>query len=200
VPFRIRGSSMPRKYDTTLLGMQILLIFLSVVSLFAYFVALQIDPLLTYIFMVLGFGSIASAGVMIFFAYKTTPEQDPNKPIITPQTIKLATALKERGIINELEAFDGDKHVAIAIPEATLYLEIDEKNHLTDPEHLLRDLQRDACSHDEGIDTIRIPDLYVDSYLDEVADAIAEVAKKRNTLEIIVPNHEDEIQDSVMKQ
>ena len=191
---------MPRKYDTTLLGMQILLIFLSVVSLFAYFVALQTDPLLTYIFMVLGFGSIASAGVMIFFAYKTTPEQDPNKPIITPQTIKLATALKERGIINELEAFDGDKHVAIAIPEATLYLEIDEKNHLTDPEHLLRDLQRDACSHDEGIDTIRIPDLYVDSYLDEVADAIAEVAKKRNTLEIIVPNHEDEIQDSVMEQ
>ena len=191
---------MPRKYDTTLLGMQILLIFLSVVSLFAYFVALQTDPVLTDIFKVLGFGSIASAGVMIFFAYKTTPEQDPNKPIITPQTIKLATALKERGIINELEAFDGDKHVAIAIPEATLYLEIDEKNHLTDPEHLLRDLQRDACSHDEGIDTIRIPDLYVDSYLDEVADAIAEVAKKRNTLEIIVPNQEDEIQDSVMKQ
>jgi hypothetical protein len=185
---------MPRKYDTTLLGVQVLLIGLSVVSLFAYFEALQIDPLLTEVFMVLGFGSIAAAGVMIFFAYTTTPEQDPNKPIITPQTIKLATALKEKGITSELEAFEGDKHVAIAIPDANLYLEIDGKNHLTDPEHLLRDLQRDACSHDEGIDTIHIPDLYVDTALDEIADAVAEVAKKRNTLEIIVPNKEDEIQ------
>lgn len=118
---------MPRKYDMTMLWVQILLIGLSSVSLFAYFEALQINQFLTEIFMVLGFASITIAGVMIFFAYKTTPEQDPNKPIITPQTIKLATALKERGIINELAAFDGDKHVAIAIPEATLYLEIDGK-------------------------------------------------------------------------
>ncbi len=191
---------MPRKYDMTMLWVQILLIGLSSVSLFAYFEALQINQFLTEIFMVLGFASITIAGVMIFFAYKTTPEQDPNKPIITPQTIKLATALKERGIINELAAFDGDKHVAIAIPEATLYLEIDGKNHLTDPGHLFRDLQRDACSHDEGIDTIHIPDIYVDSSLDELANAIAEVTRKRSTLEAIVPNKEDEILDSVMKQ
>jgi hypothetical protein len=191
---------MPRKYDTTLLGVQVLLIGLSVVSLFAYFEALQVDPLLTDVFMVLGFGSIAAAGVIIFFAYQTTnPEPDPNKPIITPQAIKLATALKEKGITSELEAFEGDKHVAIAIPEAKLYLEVDGKNHLTDPEHLFRDLQRDACSHDEGVDTVHIPDIYVDSALDEIADAIAEVAKKRNTLEIIVPNKEDEILDSAMK-
>jgi hypothetical protein len=186
---------MPRKYDTTLLGVQVLLIGLSVVSLFAYFEALQIDPFLTEVFMVLGFGSIAAAGVMIFFAYTTAPEQDPNKPIITPQTIKLATALKEKGITSELEAFEGDKHVAIAVPEAKLYLEVDGKNHLTDPERLFRDLQRDACSHDEGIDTIHIPDIYVDISLDEIADAIAEVTRKRSTLEIIVPNKEDEIID-----
>jgi hypothetical protein len=191
---------MPRKYDTAMLGVQILLIGLSVVSLFAYFEALQISPFLTDVFMVLGFASIAAAAVMIFFAYKTTPEQDTNKPIITPQTRKMSIALKKRGIINELEAFDGDKRVAIAIPEANLYLEIDGKNHLVDPEHLFRDLKRDACSHDEGIDTIHIPNFYVDTSLDEVANAIAEVAKKRSTLETIVPNNEDEILDSVMQQ
>ena len=92
------------------------------------------------------------------------------------------------------------KHVAIAIPDANLYLEIEGKNHLTNPEHLLRDLERDVCSHDEGIDIIHIPNIYVDSNLDEIANAIAEVAKKRDTLEIIVPNKEDEILDSVMKQ
>lgn len=168
-------------------------------SLFAYFEALQVDPLLTDVFMVLGFGSIAAASVMIFFAYQTTPEPDPNKPIITPQAIKLATALKEKGITSELEAFEGDKHVSIVLPEAKLYLEVDVKNHLTDPEHLFRDLQRDACSHDEGVDTVHIPDIYVDSALDEITDAIAEVAKKWNTLEIIVPNKEDGILDSAMK-
>ena len=189
---------MPRKYDTTLFGVQILLICLSVVSLFAYFEALQIDPFLSRIFMVLGFGSIAAAAAMIFFAFKTTSEQDASKPVITSQTRKLSEALKERGISNELEAFEGDKHVAIAIPEANLYLEIDGKEHLTDPEHLFRDIQRDACSHDEGVDRIRIPDIYVDNCLDDIADAIAEVARKRDTLKAIVANKEKEILDHMM--
>jgi very-short-patch-repair endonuclease len=87
--------------------------------------------------------------------------------------------LKERGIYNELEPFDGYKHVDIHIPWAKLNLEIDGRYHLTDPEHLFRDLERDSYSHLDGIDTIRIPNFYVESHLDEIANAIADVARKR---------------------
>jgi very-short-patch-repair endonuclease len=81
--------------------------------------------------------------------------------------------LNKRDIRNELEFYDGYKHVDISI------LEIDGKYHLTDPEHLFRDLERDSYSHLDGIDTIRIPNFYVESHLDEIANAIAEVARKR---------------------
>src|SRR4030067_3617162 len=100
--------------------------------------------------------------------------EQPKSGIITPQAVELAEALRERGISNEQEHYDGYKHVDIYIPEANLYLEIDGKYHLTDPEHLFRDLKRDACSHKAGIDTIRIPNFYVESQLDKLADAIDE--------------------------
>src|SRR4030067_3708579 len=100
-----------------------------------------------------------------------------NEP--TPQAVELSEALNYRGIRNEREHDDGHKHVDIYIPEANLYIEIDGEYHLTDPNHLFRDLQRDACSHKDGIDTIRIPNLYVENNLEELANAIAEVARKR---------------------
>jgi very-short-patch-repair endonuclease len=100
-----------------------------------------------------------------------------NEP--TPQAKKLHEALNERGVENELEFYDGHKHIDIYILGARLNLEVDGKYHLTDPEFLFRDLQRDLYSHLDGKDTIRIPNSYVDNYLDQIADAIAEVAKRR---------------------
>jgi very-short-patch-repair endonuclease len=89
-------------------------------------------------------------------------------------------ALNQRDIHIELEFGDGNKRVDISIPSARLNIELDGKYHLTDPEHLFRDLERDSYSHSDGTDTTRVPNFYVDKRLDEVADSIAEVAKRRS--------------------
>jgi very-short-patch-repair endonuclease len=111
-----------------------------------------------------------------------------NEP--TPQAKRLHEALNKRDIHNELEFDDGYKHTDISIPWARLNLEINGKYHLTDPEHLFRDLERDSYSRLDGIDTIRIPNFYIDSHLDEIANAIAEVARKRQERGIPQKSHE----------
>ena len=97
----------------------------------------------------------------------------------TPQAKRLHEALNKRGIYNEVEFDDGYKHTDISIPWARVNIEIDGKYHLMEPEHLFRDLERDSYSHLDGMDTIRIPNSYIDNYLDQIADSIAEVARKR---------------------
>ncbi len=106
-------------------------------------------------------------------------QRDTARGLITPQATKLSEALRQRGINNQLEYDDGHKHVDIHIPWARLNLEIDGKYHLTNPEHLYRDLMRDSFSHSDGIDTIRIPNSVVDYDLDALANSIAEVARRR---------------------
>jgi very-short-patch-repair endonuclease len=92
---------------------------------------------------------------------------------------QLYCALLARGIPARLEHSDGHKHVDIGVPEAKLYIEVDGLRHLTDAEQLLRDIARDHYSDDEGNATIHVPNEFIESHLDEVADAIAQVAKKR---------------------
>jgi very-short-patch-repair endonuclease len=144
------------------------------------------SPVLANPYLIYGLVLVGLTILLETVAYEKTPikqrnfsYEQPKSAIITPQSVKLSEALRERGVNNEREHGDGYKHVDIYIPEANLYLEIDGKYHLTDPEHLFRDLQRDACSHKDGIDTIRIPNIYVESYLDEIANSVAVVARKR---------------------
>ena len=106
-------------------------------------------------------------------------QRNSSRTVITPQAIKLSEALRQRGIHNELEHSDGFKHVDIQIPWAKLNVEVDGKYHIASPEHLYRDLLRDAYSHRDGVWTIRIRNSDVDYNLDKVADNIAEVARKR---------------------
>jgi very-short-patch-repair endonuclease len=165
-----------------------MLVFFAMIAFFVYFVFLWISPILANLanpFLIIGIVFVASAILLETVAYEKTPMQrnfsyeQSKSAIITPQAIILSEALRYRGIRNELEHDDGYKHVDIYVPEANLYLEIDGKYHLTDPEHLFRDLERDSYSHLDGIDTIRIPNFYIESHLDEIANAIAEVARKR---------------------
>jgi very-short-patch-repair endonuclease len=150
--------------------------------------------------IVVGFVFLAVAMLLETVAYEETPVQagfseeksgsamvnEPNLAMAnrqnepTPQAKSLHEALNKRDIHNELEFGDGHKRVDISIPSARLNVEIDGKYHLTDPEHLFRDLERDSYSHSDGIDTIRVPNFYVDKCLDEVAESIAEVAKRRS--------------------
>jgi len=190
---------MPRKRRALIFLIQLFLMLFALLLFFGYFVFSGISPALANPLMVFGIALFAltillettvayekvSHGIAPVFQRNISYEQPKsamvnkqNEP--TPQAKKLHEALKERGIFNKLEPFDGNKHVDISIPWAKLNIEIDGKYHLTFPEHLFRDLQRDACSHNDGIDTIRIPNLYVDSDLDGIANSIAEVARKRH--------------------
>ena len=183
---------MPRKRRALIFLIQLFLMLFALLLFFGYFVFSGISPALANPLMVFGIALVAltillqttiayekiSYGIAPVLQRNLSYEQ-PKSAIVTTQAVKLSEALRERGINNEREHGDGHKHVDIYIPQANLYLEIDGKYHLTDPDHLFRDLQRDACSHKDGIDTIRIPNFYVENHLDEVANAIAEVARKR---------------------
>jgi very-short-patch-repair endonuclease len=179
---------MPKKRVMQVFYEQIVLLTLALSTLTLYFT--------NSFARVLGFGFLAAAVILEIVAYEETPlgqtdllvEESvstiskQNEP--TPQAKRLHEALNQRNIVNELEFDDGHKHVDISIPSVRLNVEIDGKYHLTDPEHLFRDLQRDSYSHLGGVDTVRIPNSYVDNFLDELADSLAEVVRKREELEI----------------
>jgi len=183
---------MPNKRRMVVLCGQIMLVVLALLMFFVYFAVRLIVPIFAYLPMITGFVFLAMATLLETVAYEETPLRQTdfheeklslvmvnrqNEP--TPQAKRLHEALNRRDIHNELEFDDGRKHVDIHIPSAKLNLEVDGKYHLTDPEHLFRDLERDSYSHLDGIATIRIPNFYVDNDLDKIANAIAEVARKR---------------------
>lgn len=99
-------------------------------------------------------------------------------PNSTPQAIALHQALMARGIKCQLEVCDGHKHVDISIPWAKLDIEVDGNQHYTDARQMKADLDRSYySSQNDEFDTIHIPNMAVDKYLDKVADAIARVAR-----------------------
>ena len=104
-----------------------------------------------------------------------------NKPLChhhqktTPLTIKLYDKLQEYGIKCELEYWDGHIHTDISIPVANLYIEIDGKQHITDPRQLCSDLMRNFESAQRGIFTIRIPNHILNRYFSEVFDSIKQI-------------------------
>ncbi|MBU0496837.1 MAG: DUF559 domain-containing protein [Candidatus Thermoplasmatota archaeon] len=92
---------------------------------------------------------------------------------------QLYDALIQRGVECELEAGDGHKHVDIVIPSAKLYIEMDGKQHSTNPDQLKTDLQRDAYSYKNGYHTKRYTNQQIKENLDEIADTLSKVAKDR---------------------
>ena len=183
---------MPKKRRMLVLCVQIALMWFALLMLFVYFALRLTVPGFANSSVITGFAFLAIALALELVAYEETlvrqtdfSEENSNLPVVneqrkpTPQAKRLHEALNKRDIQNELEYDDGYKHVDIHIPSARLNLEVDGKYHLTDPGHLFRDLERDSYSHSDGIDTIRIPNFYIDSHLDEIADAIAEVTRKR---------------------
>lgn len=95
------------------------------------------------------------------------------------QAVKLYNALKKRKIKSELEACDGYKHIDLSIEWAGLDIEIDGIQHFTKPEQIHRDIKRSYWSSREGFATIHIPNTLIDNYLEEIADALAKVARDR---------------------
>jgi very-short-patch-repair endonuclease len=192
IPFRIRGSSMPKKHRMLVLCGQIMLMWLALLMFFVYFTVRLVIPIFANPSMITGFVFLTMAMLLETVAYEETPlrqinlsEEKSNSATVnnqnepTSQAKKLHEALKERGIYNELEPFDGYKHVDISIPWAKLDLEVDGEYHRTISDQWFSDLKRDLYSHNKGKSTIHIPNHYVDTHLDELANVIAEVIRKK---------------------
>lgn len=97
----------------------------------------------------------------------------------TKEAEALKNALRERGVKVYVELHDGYKTIDLAIPSAKINIEIDGIQHLTDPKQILADLGRGYYSHKNGYDTMHIQNEMLRSYLDNIADALAEAAKVR---------------------
>lgn len=93
----------------------------------------------------------------------------------TPNQIKLYDELTKNHIKCELEAYDGNKHVDIAIERAKLYIEIDEEHHLTNSNQLYSDIKRDYYSWKNGYYTIRIPSERISKDLERIVTAIKDL-------------------------
>lgn len=97
---------------------------------------------------------------------------------ITPQVTNLYNALMTRKIKCELEVFDKHKHIDISIPWAKIDIEVDGLHHYLDPRQIQADFKRTYWSMKrDDYDTLHIPNVIIDQYLDKVADAIAVVAR-----------------------
>ena len=94
----------------------------------------------------------------------------------TEHEIKLVEALQKRGVILEIHHWDKHKHVDIYIPEDNLYIEVDGMHHITRPDRIISDLNRDYFSFKEGFFTKHITNEAIDGHLEEIAYAIAHVA------------------------
>ena len=95
------------------------------------------------------------------------------------QAERLFLALRNRGIVAVMEQWDMHKHIDINIPTAKLYIEVDDINHFTNPEQIIRDLDRSHFSDIDGHRTFYVTNQILEKMLDKVADALAEVIKRR---------------------
>lgn len=100
----------------------------------------------------------------------------------TKRTLELVSELEKRGLEVKLEHWDGHKHVDIFIPAVGMYIEIDGLPHYVNSAQIIRDLQRDHFSNSEGFFTKHIPNELVENHLSAVADAIADVVKRRGIM------------------
>lgn len=108
-------------------------------------------------------------------------EKIERKNLATPQAKALYKALIDRGIMCELEKYDGHKHIDIAITSAKLNIEIDGIQHYLDTKQVHSDMQRNLYSMKKGFRTLRYPNFVIEQYLEKVADSIAEIARDEYT-------------------
>lgn len=105
--------------------------------------------------------------ILVSYNVPTQEEQD------------LREALVKEGVKVVVHPPDGFKRVDLGIPEGRFNIEVDGLHHLTDPEQIVRDLDRGHYSHKLGYDTIHIPNKILRENLDDIAKALAEAVKKR---------------------
>jgi very-short-patch-repair endonuclease len=106
-------------------------------------------------------------------------QNDFEKPKSTRQAKALYTRLNKIGIKCVLEYYDGYKHIDIAILWAGLYIEVDGMHHRYSFDQRRADDWRDFFSSIDGFETIGVRNGEIENQLFEVADWIAQIARKR---------------------
>jgi len=87
-------------------------------------------------------------------------------------------ALKKRGVPVEFEAYDGYKHVDIAIHELKLYIEVEGTLNAIDPGQFFDQLRNDNFTSQGNYQTKRLNNDFISVHLDQLADTIKEVYLK----------------------
>jgi hypothetical protein len=87
-------------------------------------------------------------------------------------------ALKKRGVPVEFEAYDGFKHVDIAIHELKLYIEVEGTLNQIDADQFFEQMRNDNYSDPGNYQTKRLNNEFVSGNLDKLADTIKEVYLK----------------------
>lgn len=103
-----------------------------------------------------------------------------NKKNLTKHEQKLFDALVKRGVKVEPLYNDGHKTVDMAIHSARLFIEVDNLDHFTNSDQIIRDLKRAHFSDGDDYRTFYVTNQILDKFLDQVADALKEVADKLN--------------------
>lgn len=97
----------------------------------------------------------------------------------TKFAVILNNELLKRGINTELEFWDGHKHIDIAILSARLYIEIDGKDHFTNPGCIERDFKRTHYSDKKNFNTFHIPNIFIKYHCVALANGIEKLVKIR---------------------
>jgi very-short-patch-repair endonuclease len=106
-----------------------------------------------------------------------------NNKILTAHEQKLFNALVERGVEVEAPYNDGHKTVDMAVRSARLFIEVDNLDHFTKSDQIIRDLQRSHFSDGDDYRTFYVTNQILDRFNDEVADALKEVVDKLKKVE-----------------
>jgi very-short-patch-repair endonuclease len=67
----------------------------------------------------------------------------------------------------------------MSIEWANVNIEVDGKHHLLNSKQLYADFERDTGSEEDGIKTIRVPNSLIEENVNQLADSIAKVVRKR---------------------
>lgn len=97
----------------------------------------------------------------------------------SPHALKLYEALRKRGVFCELESYNSQKHIDIAVRDARLYIGIDGEHHHLDAEQMFIDLVKDEESFKEGFATKRFTLKEIDENFDLIAETLTKVIQQR---------------------
>jgi very-short-patch-repair endonuclease len=102
----------------------------------------------------------------------------------TPLAVALYKELKKRGVPAELEKWDGNKTIDIAVVDAKVNIEVDGGQHNFNADQAMRDLFGTLHAFKKGYLTLRIPNSLIKYNVEKTADLITEfLAESKDQLE-----------------